>query len=96
MLTLAEGRQRRLAYFASRLNVTEHYLSLAVKQATGSTAKDFIDNSVITEIKILLRLSDLTILEISHRLDFPSDSFLCRYFKRLTGMTPLEYRSANH
>lgn len=33
-----------------------------------------------------------TVLKISEDLNFPNPAFFCKYFKRLTAMTPLEYR----
>ncbi|MDR1524556.1 MAG: AraC family transcriptional regulator, partial [Tannerella sp.] len=45
------------------------------------------------EIKILLQSPKLTISEISYRLNFPNESYFCRYFKRHTGMSPKNYRT---
>ncbi|MGN0233337.1 MAG: helix-turn-helix domain-containing protein [Bacteroidaceae bacterium] len=93
LLAQSDGKQRRLGYYARQLNVTEHYLSMAVKQMSGSTPKEFIDSVVVAEIKVLLRYSDLTVQQIAYRLDIASESFLCRFFRRMTGFTPLEYRN---
>ncbi|MGN1257241.1 MAG: helix-turn-helix domain-containing protein [Bacteroidaceae bacterium] len=93
LLTQSDGRQRKLSYYAQRLNVSEHYLSLAVKQLSGSTPKQMVDKVVVAEIKVLLRYTDLTVQQIAYRMDIPSESFLCRFFRRMTGLTPLEYRN---
>lgn len=63
-----------------------------VRQTSGITAKEWIDKAVITSAKVLLRHGDLPIVEISDRLHFATPSFFCKYFKRLTGCTPQEYR----
>ena len=93
LLTQSDGRQRRLSYYAQKLNVSEHYLSMAVKQVSGSTPKELIDNVVVAEIKVMLRYTDLTVQQIAYHLDISSESFLCRFFRRMTGFTPLEYRN---
>lgn len=93
LVTLSHGRQRRHSYFAEQLHVSEHYLSLAVKQTSGMTAKEWIDRVVVTEIKLLLLHTDLTISQIANELEFPSDSFLCKFFRRHTGMTPMAFRT---
>lgn len=94
LVTLSHGRQRRHSYYASQLNVSQHYLSIAVKQASGISAKEWIDRVVVAEIKILLVHTTLTVSQIAHKLDFPSDSFLCKFFRRHVGITPLEFRKA--
>lgn len=92
LVALSHGQQRRHRYYADKLNVSEHYLSLTVKKISGVTAKEWIDRVVIAEIKILLVHTDLTIAQITHKLEFPTDSFLCKFFRRHTSMSPLEFR----
>lgn len=92
LVSLSHGRQRRHKYFAEQLNVSEHYLSIAVKQSSGITAKEWIDRMVMAEIKMQLALTDNTITQIADLLDFPSDSFLSKFFRRHMGMSPLEFR----
>ena len=92
LLSQAKGTKRTIGLFAEELCVSNHYLSLAVKESSGQSVKSIIDNAVITEIKILLRHSDLSVSQIADRLDFPGSSFLCKFFKAKTGITPLQYR----
>lgn len=92
LLGQSRGTKREIGWFADNLCVSNHYLSIVVKQITGKSVKSMIDKTVINEIKILLRHSDLTISQIADRLEFPGSSFLCKYFKARTGTTPLHYR----
>ena len=92
LLYQAKGTKRTIGLFAEELCVSNHYLSLAVKESSGQSVKSIIDNAVITEIKVLLRHSDLSVSQIADRLDFPGSSFLCKFFKAKTGITPLQYR----
>lgn len=85
---------RQLAFYAEKICITERYLGTVIRQASGITAKDWIDRAVITAAKVMLRYSNLQIAEIAERLHFPNPSFFCKYFKRLEGCTPQEYKYA--
>ena len=85
-------QQHQLAYYASRLCLTQRYLGTVVRQASGMTAKDWIDRALVTHIKIELRHSDKPVTLISDELCFPNPAFFSKYFKRLTGVTPQHYR----
>lgn len=85
-------KERKLPYYADRLHLTAKYLSSVVKGYSGKTASEWIDDYVILEAKALLKSTNLTILQISEELSFPSQSFFGKYFKRMTGMSPKEYR----
>ena len=84
--------QHQISYYAERLCLTERYLGTIVRQTSGTTAKEWIDRALVTQAKVLLRHSDKTILQISEELCFPNPSFFSKYFKRLTNMTPIEYK----
>lgn len=85
--------ERSLSYYAGRLCITEHYLSSVVSGASGVTAKEWIDRAVITAAKVLLKHSDKQVSQISDELHFPNPSFFCKYFRRIVGCTPQEYRT---
>ncbi len=92
LLSQSKGAKRKVSDYAGQMCISEHYLSVSVKNASGMTVKEWIDKAVVDEIKILLRSTNLTISQISDRLAFPNSSFLCKFFKQREGMTPLEYR----
>ena len=82
----------QIAYYAERMCLTERYLGTVVRQTSGTTAKQWIDRALITHIKIALRHTNKSTVQISDELHFPNPSFFSKYFRRLTGMTPLQYR----
>lgn len=92
LLSQTKGTKRTIGWFADELCVSNHYLSLAIKESSGQSVKSIIDNAVIMEIKVLLRHSDLSVTQIADRLEFPNSSFMCKFFKAKTGITPLHYR----
>ena len=86
------GEQHHIAFYADKVCLTERYLSTVVRQTSGITAKEWIDKAIITKAKVMLRHSNKSVAQIADNLHFPTDSFFCKYFKRLTGCTPQEYR----
>ncbi len=83
---------RDLDFYAEKICLSKQYLSSIISEVSRQTAKEWIEEATITRIKVLLRHSDLTLNEISAKMSFPEPSHFSRYFKRLTGMTPAEYR----
>lgn len=85
--------QHEVKFYADRLCITPYYLSKITARITETTPKQFIDWQIVMEIKHLLTTTDLTIKEIANRFHFDSASYLGRYFRRHTGMTPSEFRA---
>lgn len=95
MLLLKNSSIRcEVQFYADELCITTRYLSTVVQRMTGVTPKDIIDTRCIQEIKMLLCTTNDSIQEIAFRLNFPDQSFFARYFKRNTGMSPVEYRKS--
>jgi AraC-like DNA-binding protein len=63
-----------------------------VKQASGRSAKQWIDEALVTRIKIDLLHTEKPITSISDDMNFPNQSFFTKFFKRMTGMTPSQFR----
>lgn len=57
---------------------------------------EYITHARIQEAKSLLRYTDKTLSEISSYLCFSSQSYFQNVFKKITGMTPNEYRKNSH
>lgn len=85
--------QRSVEYYASKLGITPKYLSLVCKKQTGRNASKIIDDAVIGKAKELLAQPGLSILEVSERLNFVSQSFFGKYFKQRTGVSPSRYKA---
>lgn len=85
-------KERQLKFYADKLCITPRYLSRVVKESTGSSAADWIERSVVLEARALLKSTNMTVQQISDELNFPSQTFFGKYFKRRIGMSPKEYR----
>ena len=85
-------KERGVDFYADKLCLTPKYLSTVIRQTSGKTAGEWIDEYVVLEAKALLKSTNMTIQQISDELNFPSQSFFGKYFKRLAGVSPKEYR----
>lgn len=84
-------QERNIGFYADKLCITPKYLSQLVFKASGIYAGDHIDNYVIAEAKVLIKSHKHTIAQISDMLNFTSQAYFGRYFKKHTGMTPMEF-----
>lgn len=84
---------RSTTFYADRLCITPNYLNKIVKQALGTSAKAYINDRIVREIKQMLDYTSLSVAEIAEQLHFLSASYLVRYFKSQTGNTPAQYRN---
>lgn len=86
-------RERFLDFYATQLEITPKHLSRTMKSLTGSTAVEWIERYVILEAKVLLKSTNMSIQQIADDLNFPSQSFFGKYFKKNVGMSPKEFRN---
>ncbi|OPX45691.1 HTH-type transcriptional regulator YesS [Ruminiclostridium hungatei] len=70
------------------------YLSRLFKQVTGKNLSDYISECRIKKAKKLLENPDYKIHEISEAVGYLSATNFARFFKKITSMTPQEYRDS--
>ena len=85
-------KEREIAFYADKMFITPKHLSQVIKDYSNKTALAFIEEYVIAEAKSMLLSTTLSIQQISDELNFPSQSVFGKYFKRVTGKSPTEYR----
>ncbi len=84
--------ERSVAFYAGKLCVTPKYLSVAIRSVSGCTVQKWINEIVLAEAKRYLCTTELTIQQISDKLNFASPSSFVRFFRQHTLTTPLAYR----
>jgi len=85
-------QQRGLEFYADKLFLTPKHLSKVIKDTTGKSANDWINDYVILEAKALLKSTNMTVQQVGDELNFPCQSFFGKYFKRIVGVSPREYK----
>ena len=84
-----------VAFYADKLCITSKYLTMVIKETSGKSAKDWIVEYIILEIKALLKNTSLNIQEIAIRTNFANQSSLGRFFRKHTGMSLSQYRMSH-
>ena len=84
----------RLSHLCIYVGLSESYLSTLFKKETGLAVSDYILRRRIETAKNMLRYSEFTSAQISEILAFSSQSYFIRSFKKLEGMTPIEYQNS--
>lgn len=91
LLARYHNQERSVKFYAGKMNLTSNYLSGLIKEYSGKTAADWIDEYVILEAKTLLKHSGLSIQEVAYQLNFSTQTFFGKYFKRITGISPKKF-----
>lgn len=86
--------KQNVSFYADELNIRTRRLNDIVKLNTGQSVHNILEERLLTESKILLTTSPLTVKEISYNLGFQDPSYFNRFFKRKTKITPLHFRSS--
>jgi AraC family transcriptional activator of pobA len=87
-------RLHDVAAYAGMLNISAGHLSELVKEQSGKPAIVHIHERLVLEAKRLLFHTEHSIKEIAYTLGFEEASYFNRFFKRLSGQTPVHYRNA--
>lgn len=79
-------------YYADSICLTPKYLSAVVKEVSGLSATEWIEEYVINDAKIQLKFSEKNVQQISDSLNFQNQSLFGRYFKQRVGVSPSTYK----
>lgn len=85
-----------IAQICDQLNYSRAYLSKIFKQETDYTILEYIVLQKIKEAKKLIREKNMNFTQISDKLSFDNPHYFSRVFKRVTNMTPSEYKNSVH
>ena len=91
---LIESRlvSREVLFYANELGVSSGYLNEVCNEVSGHSAKAIIDSAVTATLKYELSYTTKSVQELADDFNFPSQSYFTRYYKRMTGLTPSEFR----
>jgi AraC family transcriptional activator of pobA len=81
-------------YITKELNVSPSYLSGLLKELTGLSTLQHIQNKIIEKAKEQLSTTDLSVSEIAYGLGFEHSQSFSKMFKAKTSLSPLEFRTS--
>lgn len=81
---------------AGELCLSPNYFGDLIKKETGKSAQEYIQLKLIATAKERILAPNKTIGQVAYELGFQYPQHFTRLFKKITGLTPNEYRSAEH
>ena len=79
-------------FYADLLNVSSRYLAQVTRRISGQAPKAIIDEYLIREIELQLKTTDSTVQEVAYRFGFSSQAHFTKFFKKIKGMSPTQFR----
>ncbi len=89
-------KARNSDYLREKLHYDYTYLANLFSEATGITIEHYILLHKIERVKELLLYDELSLTEISYRLNYSSVAHLSAQFKKITGLTPSYFKNLKH
>ena len=86
-------QQRKIESYAQELGVTPPYLNKICQQLVQRSALQLVHDRLLLEAKRHLIYTALNISEVAYELGFNDPAYFNRFFKRLTGQTPRQFRA---
>jgi len=84
----------RLSDISEYLNVNCSYISSLFKEVIGIPISEYVLNEKTKEAKRMLLFTQFSVLDISNAFGFCDQSHFTKTFKRVTGLTPKEFRNS--
>lgn len=85
-------KQFQIADVCSELGYSKSYLCKLFQEQTGNTIADYAMRRKIHHAKRLIRENNLNFSQISEKLSFDNPQYFSRVFKRITKMSPTEFK----
>lgn len=84
------------ARYAAELNISVAHLYDTIKNMTGDSVSVYIQQYCMLEAKRLLCFTRFTVKEIGYQLGYEEPVYFGKLFKKVTGLTPLQFRQKYH
>jgi len=93
LLAMYYRERHEVEFYADKIHLSPRHFSLLIRDATGLSASEYIEEYILTQARsLLLTRPDMSVQQISYHLGFSESPSFCRFFRRLTGQTPKAYR----
>lgn len=79
-------------YLSKKLNLDYTYMANMFSESQGITIEHFVIRQRIEKVKQLICSNDLNLTQISYKLHYSSVAHLSTQFKKITGITPSQYK----
>ena len=90
------ARHHSVQHYSDKLCISNSCLYKIVKKHSQSTPSEIIEKRVAAEAKRLITLTELTNKDVAEKLSFKDDSHFTKFFKRIIGCSPKDFRRNSH
>ena len=80
--------------YGELMNLSSTYLNSICKDNLDKTLTELIQERILLEAKRLFAYSDLNVNQVAEKLNFSDASYFIRWFKKISGITPEEFRNS--
>jgi len=87
------SHEKTVEGYAEHMHITKKTLNQLTRNHLGLTAKQYIDQHIITILKRKLSFEETSINEIAYEMGFSEPSNMTRFFKKNVGVTPKTFRN---
>lgn len=84
-----------VAWFADKLHLSPNYFGDLIKREVGISAQEYIQQQIIERAKYLLVDKQMSVSQTAYSLGYKYPNHLSRVFKRVTGISPNEFKLNN-
>ncbi|MFZ4928034.1 helix-turn-helix domain-containing protein [Chryseobacterium sp. Mn2064] len=85
--------ERRADFYSSKMGISEKRINQILKEKMDRTLTQLLHERLIVEVNRMLVSSELTIKEIAYHLNFDDPAYFSRFYKKMTGQTPEDFRN---
>jgi AraC-like DNA-binding protein len=87
-------KRHDVKFYANKLCITTQYLSSILKEQSGKSASQWIQEALMIEAKGLLKSPRVNVQQVADELNFPDQSTFGKFFKKHAGISPLAFRKS--
>ena len=85
--------KQNVSFYAGEMAMTSKALNSCIKNVSGKTCIELVQERTLTEAKRLLLYTDDSSKEIAYNLNFKDNSYFTRFFTKLQGQTPMAFKT---
>lgn len=86
-------KNKSVSFYAKELKITAPMLNKQVQQVFNKSPKEFINEVILLHAQTILKNPNSSVKEVCYELNFDDYSHFVKFFKKMTGLSPAEYKN---
>lgn len=88
-------KNKSVQFYANTLGISPNTLNKRIKEVYSKSPKEFINEVLLLHAKTILKDPKSSVKEVGFNLNFDDYSHFVKFFKKMTGITPAEFKNTN-